>query len=56
MQKITIYLKSGQTIRFKCENMTWQLNGNQITSYTIEKPNPVIKYIHIDSIDAIVVD
>ena len=53
--RISIILKSGKEIRFKCKNIEWTHKGNEITSYEatgIVGSRPT--YIRIEEIAAII--
>lgn len=54
-KKVGIILKSGKEIRFECENFTWEIVENEITSYKIIKFKGVsLNFCRISEIAAII--
>ena len=55
-QRVTVHLKSGQSVKFKCDSITTRTATDQsLISYKIEGSGKSVHYIRIDDISAITV-
>lgn len=51
--KVTVYLKSGKTIKLKGTFSTYE-NGNELIKFEFKTVDKKVLYLNLDSIDAII--